>query len=166
MGVREKLNSNRTMGIVVAGVLLVVAAGQLAFFFRPQHHQSANETFFTDDDGQSYFMDSIYKFPPFDHNGKEAHMAGIYSSASFGKFVGYQIRYKPSARKELQDLYDRAQKGECPLMDVNGLMTNPRIGVAGKEVKMRGSDKWIPLASMPHDIVHAPDGSDGIPVRP
>jgi hypothetical protein len=166
MGVREKINSARTMGFVVAGVLLVVAASQIAFFFHPHRRLSTDETYYTDDDGQTYFKDSIYKFPPFDHDGKQANMAVLYSSDSFGKFVAYQVRFKPAAQKELQDLYDKAQKGDCPLMDVNGLMTNPRIGVAGEEVKMRGSDKWIPLARMPHDFVHAPDGSVSIVVRP
>jgi len=90
MGVREKINSSRTMGFVVAGVLLAVAAGQIAFFFRPQHHQSATGAFYTDDDGQTYFADNVYKFPPWDHDGKQANMAMVYSSAS-GNFVAIRF---------------------------------------------------------------------------
>jgi hypothetical protein len=166
MGVREKLNSSRTMGFVVAGVLLAMAAGQIAFFFRPQHHQSATGAFYTDDDGQTYFADNVYKFPPWDHDGKQANMAMVYSSAS-GNFVAYQVRYTPAAQKELQDLYAKAQSGERPLADVNRLMTSEQIGIAGKDVKMRGTDKWLPMTRMPRPVpVKAPDGSDTMMVMP
>ena len=126
-------------------------------------HQSATGTFYTDDDGQTYFRDSIYKFPPWDHDGKQANIAMVYSSAS-GNFVAYQVRYTPAAQKELQDLYAKAQSGECPLSDVNRLMTTNRIGLGGKQVKMRGSTKWVSL-TIPIPV-KAPDGSDALVVMP
>jgi len=163
MSVREKLNSNRMMGFLIAAILLVVATVQAAYFFWPTKHQSATGCFYTDDNGQTYFSDSIYKFPPWDHDGKQANMAIVYSSAS-GNFVGFQVRYTPVPLKELQDLYAKAQRGECPMSDVNRLMTSERIGFGGKEMKLRGSDKWVPMRrSIP---VQAPDGSDALMVMP
>lgn len=167
MSVREKLNSNRIMGFFVAVVLLIVATVQAAYFLWPTvKHQSATQTFYTDDDGQTYFMDSIYKFPPWDHNGKEANFAVVYSSAS-GNFVAYQVRYTGGAQKELQDQYAKAQRNECSLADVNRLMTSERVAIAGREAKMRGTDKWVPMTRMPRPIpIKAPDGSDTMMVMP
>jgi hypothetical protein len=168
MGVREKLNSNRVIGFLVAAILLAAATVQAAYFLwsAAPKHQSATDAFYTDDDGRTYFTDSIYKFPPWDHNGKKANIAMVYSSSS-GSFVGYQVRYAAAARKELLDLYAKAEAGQCPLSDVNRLMTTQRVGVVGKEVKIRGADKWVPMASMPRPIpVKAPDGSDVMMVMP
>jgi len=167
MGVREKLDSNRIMGFLAAAILLAAATVQAAHFLWPTgKHQSATQAFYTDDDGQTYFTDSIYKFPPWDHNGKQANIAMVYSSSS-GNFVGYQVRYSLAAQKELQDLYAKAQAGQCPLADVNRLMTTERVGVVGKEIKMRGADKWAPMAKMPRPIpVTAPDGSNVMMVMP
>jgi hypothetical protein len=167
MSVREKLNSNRVMGFLVAAILLIAATVQAAYFLRPTaKHQSATGTFYTDDDGQTYFMESIYKFPPWDHNGKQANIAVVYSSSS-GKFVAYQVRYTAAAQKELQDLYAKAQRGECPLADVNRLMTTQRIGFVGREVKMRGTNKWVPMTAVPRPIpIKAPDGGDAMMVMP
>jgi hypothetical protein len=163
MSVREKINSNKVMGFLVGAILLVVATVQAAYFLWPSKpHQSATGTFYTDDDGQTYFMDSIYKFPPWDHNGKQANMAMVYSSDS-GNFVAYQVRFMPAAQKQLQDLYAKALRGECPLADVNRLMTTPQIGVGGKQMKVRGSDKWVPFNRV---TVKAPDGSDPLAVLP
>jgi hypothetical protein len=154
------------MGFLIAAILLVVATVQAAYFFRPAKHPSATGMFFSDDDGQTYFMDSIYKFPPWDHNGKQANTAIVYSSGS-GNFVAYQVRYRPAAQKELQDLYAKVQAGERVIADVNRLMLADRIGSAGKEVKMRGSDKWVPFNVMPRPIqISAPDGSQAIMVIP
>jgi hypothetical protein len=167
MSVRENLNSNRTVGFLIAAILLIAATVQAAYFLRPTaKYQSATEAFYTDDDGRTYFMDSIYKFPPWDHNGKQANLAMVYSSAS-GNFVAYQVRYAAAVQQQLQALYAKAQSGERPLTDVNRLMTTPSIGLAGTEVKMRGSDKWVPMASMPHPIpIKAADGSDTMMVMP
>lgn len=166
MSVREKLGAHPAVGFLVAVILLVVATVQAAYFFWPVKHQSATGTFYTDDDGQTYFMDSIYKFPPWDHNGRQANFAMVYSSAS-GNFVAYQVRFSPAALKELQDLYAKAQRGECPLSDVNRLMTTEKIGFAEKQVKMRGTDKWVPMTKMPRPIpVKAPDGGDALMVMP
>jgi hypothetical protein len=166
MSVREKINSNKMMGFLIAALLLVVATVQAAYFLWPKPHQSATGVFYTDDDGQTYFMDSIYKFPSWDHNGKEANIAMVYSSDS-GNFVAYQVRYAPAAQKQLQDLYAKAQRGECPLADVNRLMTTEQIGFAGKQVKMRGSQKWVDMTKMPRPIpVKAPNGGDALRVIP
>jgi hypothetical protein len=168
MGMREKLDSNRVIGFLVAAILLAAATVQAAYFFwgASPKHQSATDAYYTDDDGRTYFIERIYKFPPWDHNGKEANIAMVYSSSS-GNFVGYQLRYTAAARKELVDLYAKAEAGQCPLADVNRLMTTERVGVAGKEAKMRGADKWVPMTSMPRPIpVKAPDGSDVMMVMP
>jgi hypothetical protein len=168
MGVREKLNSKRLIGFVVAAILLAAATVQAAYFFwsGAPKHQSATDAFYTDDDGRTYFIDSIYKFPPWDHNGKEANIAMVYSSSS-GNFVGYQVRYTAAAQKELLNLYAKAEAGQCPLADVNRSMTTERVGVLGKEVKLRGADKWVSMAGMPRPIpVKAPDGSDVMMLMP
>ena len=72
------------------------------------------EAYYSDDDGQTYFKDSVYKFPPFDHGGKTVVQA-VLAESNGHRFVGYLMRYTPQAREKLQQKYDGAMKNGLPL---------------------------------------------------
>jgi hypothetical protein len=77
MSVREKLNDKK-VGTGVAIALFILAISIMAFYFLAHWHHTVDVTkgYFSDDDGNSYYKDSVYNnFPPFDHNGKTAVQA-------------------------------------------------------------------------------------------
>jgi hypothetical protein len=61
---------------------------------------SGTREFFSDDDGKTFFVDDRAKLPPFDHNGKPAYRARVYTcDGGKTKFVGWLERYTPEAKK-------------------------------------------------------------------
>jgi len=96
---------------------------------------------------------------------KTANLAFVYSSDK-GNFVAYQERYIAAAQKVLRDAYAKVQSGEQSISEVAKLLSSDQIGVGGMEIKMRGSDKWMPRSRMLQPHVRAPDGGDCIIVMP
>jgi len=166
MSVREKLNSSKAFGFGLAGLLILVASVQAArYFYSGGRHVNPTGAFYTDDDGQTYFSDTLFRFAPWDHDGKTANLAFVYSSDK-GNFVAYQERYIAAAQKVLRDAYAKVQSGEQSISEVAKLLSSDQIGVGGMEIKMRGSDKWMPRSRMLQPHVRAPDGGDCIIVMP
>lgn len=116
MGVRETLNKHKSLGTVLATVFLVGAAGILTYSQWPQHRFAGHTAFYSDDDGQTWFIDSVYKTTPFDHDGKQAVRAVIYSYDHGDKrFCAYLMRHKASDKKLLDDaIAEAAQQGKPP----------------------------------------------------
>jgi len=162
MAIREALQKNRLMGLGIAAVLFAFAGWMIAYTFWPSGPRvHTTGAFYTDDDGRSFYYDSIFHFPPYDHDGKTAVAASVYSGNS-GKFVGFMARYTPEAKKLLEDEYAKAQSGQEPMYQVLHLMSSPRIG-DGIEYKLPGGDqRW----SRARPFVKAPDGGDCIMVMP
>jgi hypothetical protein len=165
MGIREKGFTKGFVGYGLAAVLLIYAIGMLTYQLKPEKRPNPFGAFYTDDDGKSYFTDTIYKFPPFDHDGKTAVMAYVYSS-DHGNFVGILQRYTPDAKKKLEDAYAKVQAGQLNVSTVNSLLSSNPIRYGGTEVKLVGSDHWVPRAQMMRPDVKAPDGSPCYPVLP
>jgi hypothetical protein len=157
MSVREKLNDKK-LGTGVAIGLLVLALLVLGHYILSHWTPKADvmHSYYTDDDGQTFFEDSVYKFPPFDHDGKTAYLATIGVTGGH-KFVAYVSRYKPEDIKQLQAEYDRLTKNGEPLQhDMLTLIV--RLG-ANMEVKLPGSGHpWIPAYKTGSLDVRGPDG--------
>ena len=116
MGVREAINTKRNIGYAIGGAFLIIAIAILAYTEWPQHHFSGKTAFYSDDDGQTWFIDSVYKTVPFDHNGKPAYRAVIYSCDNGKtKFCAYLMRHKAEDKKRLDDaVAQAAQQGNPP----------------------------------------------------
>jgi hypothetical protein len=160
MSVREALQTNKAVGIGTAVMLLLVAAAISFYSLRSNNTRgTATGAFYSTDDGKSYFTDTIFHFPPYDQDGKTVLRAIVYSSNS-GKFVGALLRFKPEAKKTLEDSYAKAESGDQPMyvfkQQLNEIM---RFGV---EYKLPGQDRWY--SALP--AVKAPDGSDCFMVPP
>src|SRR5581483_3966904 len=112
MSIREKINNDRKFGVLLGGVLIVAAVVFAVYEFRGMARGVSvlNTTYYSDDDGKTFFKDDIYKFPPFDHDGKTANAAVIFSTPQSGDFVGYLMRYTPAAKKQLDDAYQKAKQ--------------------------------------------------------
>jgi hypothetical protein len=162
MSIREKINTEPRYGIAIAGLLLVVA-----IFFGHRYFQSGysvhvpNSAFFSDDDGKTYFKDSIYKIAPWDHDGKTAVIARVYSyNDGQGTFIAYLERFPPASHKLLEDAYANAQASGGPLVTVTQLMA-AEIRSGHTEVKLPGpGHEWLPRSQLPRSQIKSPDGSD------
>jgi hypothetical protein len=164
MGIREKINETRVAPLFGAGALLAAIAITVIYFWPTGPHVHYTQAFYSDDDGQTYYEDSLYKFAPFDHNGKTAVLATVYEDAHNTKFVAYLLRYTPDALKKLQKTYaDVSATGTSAQVQqtVIDLMETPAISIGGTEIKLPGaSNQWVPHGRMMVPAFRMPDGGD------
>lgn len=113
--------------------------------------------FFTTDDGQTWFADSLRKLPPFEINGREAVQAFIFKAGAREAFVGYLQKYTPEAKEVLEK---HAGDAQMPPEDA-------QIVLEGTMVKRPGDVKWLPISQAGDRItVMTPDGKPANSVLP
>ena len=98
VNIRLALNQHRrpVIACAVAIVLTVVVFSyrSLSVRGRPPLPDFPASSFYTDDDGATLFTDEIRKQPPFDHNGKPAVRAYVFSSdGGKHRWVQYLEKY-------------------------------------------------------------------------
>ncbi|MGA2440183.1 MAG: hypothetical protein ABSH08_04445 [Tepidisphaeraceae bacterium] len=164
ISIRETLQHHRGIGVAVAACLLCAAIAIAGYNFWPFGHKpNYSEAFYSDDDGQTYFKDSIFKLAPFDHNGKIANIAVVCTDGK-SNFVAYLERFTPEAREQLQAAYDANPTEHHNVLD---LMAFPPIARGGMELKLPGKDNpWILRSKMPDPIIQSPSRGDVELVRP
>jgi hypothetical protein len=167
MGIREAIDRKRPM---VVAVTLVVIAGAGAMIYMKAFGDGAAlasgaRSFFSDDEGKHWFVDSADKTPPFDHNGKTAYRARVFS-ADGGKsqFVGYLERYTPEAIRKIE----AAKRGETEPKGRSVLSVVEEVTLSGTEIKKPGDgNSWVARS----DLQAAPrvfdvKGANGQPAEP
>jgi hypothetical protein len=162
MGIRNAIQGKPIAGISIAVVLLTVSGLILARQYWPQKKAKLSETFFTDDDGNSWYADSTFLVPPLDHNGKTAVFAQVYSYDNGTKeFCAYESKYTPKAKKRLEAALAEAQKNNQPPSSVS--LYHDRTFISqGMLVKAPGSTNWVPMADPQANSIcsiHSPDGT-------
>jgi hypothetical protein len=101
MGIRESLNRS-PKATAIAGVVLLLAAGLVGWAtMRPEASSPTPQTFYTADDGATYFPSAERQIPPFPHNGGEAVQAFVYRCGDGEPFVGVMKKYGPGVRERL-----------------------------------------------------------------
>lgn len=162
MGLRNAIQGKPIAGIAIAVVLLLVSGLILARTYWPQKRAKLSQTFYTDDDGATWFADSAYLVPPFDHNGKTAVFAEVFSYDNGSKkLCAYETEYTPRAKKRLEDALAEAQKNDQPPASVS-LFHDRTFMTEGMQVKRPGSTKWVSMADPQANSlcsVQSPDGS-------
>ena len=162
ISIREIIQ-RRGMGATVAAILFCAAIAIAGYNFWPLGHKpNPSEAFYSDDDGQSYFQDSVYNFPPFDHNGKVANQAMVIQDHG-SKVVGYLVRYTPDAQKKLAGKYNDDVNNHLSdkeiQHDILTLMHDPDIYLRGQECKLPGPDStWKLRDSFSTSTVKTPSG--------
>ncbi|MDB5324796.1 MAG: hypothetical protein JWM57_365 [Phycisphaerales bacterium] len=137
MSVRDLFEKHKTAVSVVA--CIAVAAGVIAVVMQMSSQFGSpvpQGSFYTVDDGVTYFAEREVRIPPFDYNGKPAVRAHV-GRQSDGKLkVFYVERLKPDARAAVVKL--RA----------NQPTTNAEMEALAKgvEVKVPGEEKWRTFA--------------------
>jgi hypothetical protein len=163
MEIRRAIQGKPVIGVGIALVCLLLAGLILAKQFWPVKKANLLQAFYSDDDGQTWFRDSVFLVPPFDHNGKEAVIAEIYNYDNGGKeFCAYLAKYTPAAKARLEQALADAQKNGQPPSSV-ALYQDPSFIGQGTLVKKPGTgNSWVPMSDpRSNDVraVHAPDGT-------
>ena len=162
MDVRDKLNQNRTLGSVIAAVLLVACVG--VFLYRSgAESQSGNapSAFFTVDDGKTWFADDSTKLAPFMKDGKPAYRVFVWTcDKGKTKFVSHLERYTDEAKSRIEQSRTQSTTARRQL-DPTALRVEMTSGV---EVKRPNDATWIPSGtpeSLKITTPHCPSGSSG-----
>jgi len=167
MGVRETIQQKPALMASFAAVSLLLGAAALYFQTVGKPHVSVrllNAAFYSDDDGNTWFIDDASKLPPFDHNGKPAVRAAIYRYDDDKKFVAYLEKFSDAQLAQVQAAIAAHPEETAHWMQ------------SPMEVKKPGDRKWIPppsekpqgaLAYGKIIMPTAPDGSKNLsPVAP
>jgi len=151
VGVREWMNQHRGVTTtVIAGVVLVAVGLIVAQVLanRKAYPSASPDSFFTVDDGKTFFIASSDNIPPFDYKGQQAVHAYVFQCGG-KKFVGYMERDLPDARQSI----------------LSGKRT-PQIERFGRELKQPGTNPWVKsgdlLTESKISNVRCPDGK-GVP---
>lgn len=92
MGLRQKLNASPGLAVVTVLVMAGLAAG-VWYLTRSTEYAAPTKAFYTVDDGQNLFKDDVNRVTPFDHEGKQAVKAYVYTcDGGKTRFVAYLER--------------------------------------------------------------------------
>jgi len=159
MGVREKLNTNKQLGVWVGVGILIVGLGIIGIQLLRGGGSGiavSDSAFYTDDNGKTFFKDDRYKVVPFDHNGKQAYRADVFQCPDGKQFVGLIYRHNAVGRKAMEK-----HKGhESQSASIAGLE------IQGMEVKPAGAadTAWVPNSG--DRLVKCPSGQTAQLVAP
>jgi len=143
MGIRETLNKNP--GLTTGGTIaiIVLAVGFIIYQVSDTGAPGvATESFYTIDDGKTWFADDVNKIPPFDKDGKPASRVYVYKCADGKPFVSHLERYTAEGKKAME----AAQNANDP----NNPMLMEEVMSTNMEVKKPGSDAvkgWAKISS-------------------
>lgn len=94
------------------------------------------KSWYTSDNGSTWFADDLSKLPPFEKDGKTVSRVYLYSCPGETKpFVGYLERFTPAGKAKLQKILER--KGAPVPGSIEEIMTNE------VEVAKPGTNTWV-----------------------
>jgi hypothetical protein len=104
---------------LVVSCLIVVVGVVIALELKGVSGLPPKQSFYTTDDGQTWFVDSSSKLPPFDHDGAQAVRCYVFKGPN-GKFAGLLEKYSDDTREQLTRL-----AGKSPPSDISVLVKKP-----------------------------------------
>jgi hypothetical protein len=151
--------------VAVAAIIAIVAAIYMGYAqFGAGGSSIPHSTYFTSNDGQTFFVDSIDKVPPFEEAGKECVRAHVYESHG-KRFVGYMAKMtadgKAAVEKYQADLSHTSSR-EQPASWAGVQASN----FNGWLYKEPGEKQWKPGGIIHQVIVKGPDGQPADEVSP
>jgi hypothetical protein len=139
VGIRETLNKNQTLTTGATIAIIVIAIGIIVWQMMPEKPpRIMTKSYYTNDDGKTWFEDSSDKIVPFDKDGKEAVRAHLFSCSGSPPFVGYLEKLDPRVKQRLDDFHanpsnkGRIMPGQAEAEDT------------GRLVKRPGDKQWLP----------------------
>jgi hypothetical protein len=168
MGVREKLAANPRAAIAIAAAVVIIGLGMIYFQGQASDSRRAapRKMFLTVDDGKTFFVGAAEPLPPFQHEGKTAYRAYVFTCDG-GKttWVGYVERYSEQAKAIMKEMQkNQAERGGRPSVPL-GLLD-------GIEVSRPGENQWVRQsdAALAHKVtsVYCPNApeKDADPIFP
>jgi len=158
MGIRETLNKNPAIATGATAAVIVVALVFIVMQLMPNRPHIVTKSWYTDDDGTTWFKDGLEKIPPFDHNGKEAVRCFVYKCKGT-KFVGYLQKYSDIGKAKMEKAQadkDHPNANPMIMMEVEGEQLIKKPGAGNPWVnQMRDQEQAMKIYQ-----VKAPDGSD------
>jgi hypothetical protein len=140
--IRETINQNPKLTGIVAGVIALSALFLIVWNLLGSQGNAQKtywgKTFFSDDDGQTWFIDDASHLPPFDHNGKTAYRAVLYRCGSGKPFVAYLGKYSDAQFARMDEM-----KKEIAARDP-GEDPERLFNTIPMDVKKPGDSKWAP----------------------
>ena len=128
----------QTLMAVAAGVMIVGAGVAIFLQARELMGPGAGKSFFTVDDGKTFFVDSSDKIPPFERGGQQAYRAHVFECGG-KRVVGYLSRFTPEAIAALREAAKYKGTGKPP--PNVGVLSS--IGTTGLQVKRPGEAAWV-----------------------
>jgi hypothetical protein len=175
MSVRESIDRHRPIAVgaavaVIAAAVFLIVRNSISS--SSMSLMSGTRDFYSVDDGQTWFVDKAEQVPPYDHDGKTAYRARVFSVNGGKPFCAYLERYAETARKRLAaaERGDRQAAGLAEGRPISSLMSELANG-GGLEIKKPGAgNPWVrrddaQLAG-PIIDVKGPDGAPASPVLP
>lgn len=151
MGVREAMNRNATVSVLLVCVATLVAAGAIFRGVRnlnPPREVSAGMAYFSTDDGATWFADSVTQPSPFDRDGKPAYRVHVWKAPGSKPFVNH---------------LERSASAHAPAVPKSGV-NDPRAPASsgvGIEVKRPGAPAWTRLHTREGQEIIVPRAPDG-----
>jgi hypothetical protein len=144
----------RMMIGVLVGVIAVAVVMAFASAKKQEHNVEVRSgVWFTTDDGKTLFTDEARKLPPFDHDGKPAYRAYVYScDGGKTRFVAFLERYTPDALRQLEEQRKSSMPPELGVID--------RLMNQGREVKRPGDANWVNFSDPKGKIIRKPVCAD------
>ena len=148
MGIGEWANQHPKITFSVVGACVVIAVTSIVVEVMASHREYPSrppDSYFTIDDGKTFFVDSSANIPPFEYEGQPAVHAYVFE-CSGKRFVGYMERYNT----EVKNMLDAGK----PL---TAEMTR-----FGREMKKPGDSVWVKTGDINTEAklenVTCPDG--------
>ena len=143
MGIRDAINRHPAWAAILSSVAVILVI--MVIFLRNRAVDASHaKVFYTTDDGATFFADDLEKVPPFDHDGKPAVRAFVFTSdGGEHQFVQYLQKFSDDV------------KGR---MDARQLRTQIGLGL----IKKPGSASWIQESSPKAAAMMAPPRPDAI----
>lgn len=167
MSVREMMNRNPAMAGTIAVVLVLAAIAAAWYSLKPDAQGAPTKAYYTIDDGQSWFADRLDRPTPFEHDGKEAVKAYVYTcDGGRSQFVAYLEKMpagpKPAAQvKEAEPAAAPKSEAEARAMAAKQ-PRKPAVGQFAALVKKPGDKQWLTSADpryFPTIAPRCPDAS-------
>lgn len=180
MGIREALEKNKNIIVVIVIVLIVGAVFVTVKNWRSEMGPHITNTFYSDNDGSSYYGGELKDLIP--NQKKSIYRVMVFKNGEGDnkEFIGYLMRYSDASVKAIEaanaaaaGLRGSAKPGDTALLRAEEALTNARKAAdENPEVKLPGpGHPWVAFNSPEGQKVVAVrctngKNQDAIPVSP
>lgn len=140
MGIRQIIETHKKLSIIAGTMVLIGATWFCVWNMRGESLSPTTRWYFTVDRGRTWFSDDVNKIPPFDHDGKPAYRARIFScDGGSTKWCGYIERCNPEVKAKIDESLARGVPANTLVMTAAAAIEVERPG---------GTDAdWVPRSN-------------------